>query len=111
MPEIAFIWPWVGHLKAWTLNIMVSEGPGLGTGIALPGTHPAPTTPGTPLPPHPPLHLSTAWHTLQQQCVGLISVAQLTLSAHFSRFRGITEVYNLSVAGNTNDHKGIAGNK
>ena len=43
--------------------------------------------------------------------VGLISVRQLTLSAQIWGFRGITEVYNLSVARNPDDHKHIPGNK
>ena len=37
--------------------------------------------------------------------VGLKSVAQLTLGVHFSGFQGMTEVYNLYIAGNPNDHK------
>ena len=36
--------------------------------------------------------------------VGLKSVHQLTLDARFSGFRGMTEVYNLLVAGITNNH-------
>ena len=36
--------------------------------------------------------------------VGLRSVDQLSLSARFSRFGTMTEVYNLSAAGNANDH-------
>ena len=43
--------------------------------------------------------------------VGLRMVDQLTLSAHFSDFEGITEVYNLATAENPNDHKLIAGNE
>ena len=43
--------------------------------------------------------------------VGLISVQQLTLSAHFSENRTITEVYNLAVAGNPDDHNHIPGLK
>ena len=39
--------------------------------------------------------------------VGLKSVEQLTLGAGFSGFPGITEVYNLLVAGIPNDHKCI----
>ena len=42
---------------------------------------------------------------------GLKSVDQLSLSAHFSRFQGITEGYNLSVAGIPNDHYCIPGTK
>ena len=42
--------------------------------------------------------------------VGLKSVEQLTLSAEISGFQGLTEVYNLSVAGNPDDHFFIPGN-
>ena len=42
--------------------------------------------------------------------VGLISVQQLTLVVHFSDIRGITELYNLAVAGNPNDQNVIPGN-
>ena len=42
--------------------------------------------------------------------VGLILVGQLSLSARFSGFRGLTEVYNLRVAGNPDDHFRIPGN-
>ena len=71
----------------------------LGTGIALPGTHPAPPsshTPGT-----PPLHhgsmlnTGTATPTGVKVAVGLKSVRQLTLDAQISGFEGMTEVYNL----------------
>ena len=41
--------------------------------------------------------------------VGLISVAQLSLSAQISGFEGMTEVYNLANVGNPNDHKLIPG--
>ena len=41
--------------------------------------------------------------------VGLRSVDQLTLDAHISGFRGITEGYNLVIAGNPNDHFLIPG--
>ena len=43
--------------------------------------------------------------------VGLISVGQLTLSTQISGFQGITEGYNLAVAGNPDDHLLIPGNK
>ena len=43
--------------------------------------------------------------------VGLKSVAQLSLVPQISGFRGITEVYNVAVAGIPNDHKDIPGNK
>ena len=85
------------------------EGTWLGTGIALPSPPTVPTTPGTP-PPHGPVytmphHGSTGLNI----AVGLKSVAQLSLSAHFSVFLGITEVYNLSVAGRINNHFVIPG--
>ena len=41
--------------------------------------------------------------------VGLKSVRQLSLSVRFSGFQGITESYNLAVAGNPNDHFLITG--
>ena len=43
--------------------------------------------------------------------VGLISVHRLSLDAQISGFRGITEGYNLAVAGNPNDHNLIPGNE
>ena len=43
--------------------------------------------------------------------VGLKSVAQLSLYAQISDIRGITEVYNVRVAGNPDDHYVILGNK
>ena len=36
--------------------------------------------------------------------VGLKSVAQLSLSAQISGSEGMTEVYNVAVAGNPDDH-------
>ena len=36
--------------------------------------------------------------------VGLKSVAQVSLADHISDIRGITEVYNLAVAGRINNH-------
>ena len=41
--------------------------------------------------------------------VGLKSVQQLTLSAQFSGFQGITEGYNLATVDNPNDQKHIPG--
>ena len=40
---------------------------------------------------------------------GLKSVDQLTLSVYSSGFQGMTEVYNLAVAGNPDDHNDIRG--
>ena len=86
-----------------------------GTGIALPGTHPARTLiphpgytpPATPVPAAPAdVHvpdLNTA--------VGLISVDQLSLSGRISGFQGMTEVYNLSDIGRINNHSLICQNK
>ena len=85
----------------------------MGTGIALPTTHPVPTqshTPGTPLP-APAVRSQCAAGSAGQRnsAVGLKSVEQLTLRLHFSGFQGMTEVYNLTVAGNPNDHNDIRG--
>ena len=73
-------------------------------------THPVPTTPGTP---------SHDARCRYEQCrgqspavnmvVGLKSVVQLSLYAHFSGFQLMTEVYNLATAGNPNDQKYILG--
>ena len=41
--------------------------------------------------------------------VGLKSVHQLTLGVHFSGFQGITEGYNVEIAGNPDDHNDIPG--
>ena len=41
--------------------------------------------------------------------VGLESVDQLTLDAQISDIKGMTEVYNLRIAGNPNDHNLIPG--
>ena len=46
-----------------------------------------------------------------QEAVGLISVDRLSLSTQISGFRGITEGYNLVVAGNPDDHNVIPGTK
>ena len=40
----------------------------------------------------------------QKEVVGLISVDQLSLCLQISGFQGITEGYNLAIAGNPNDH-------
>ena len=45
------------------------------------------------------------------QAVGLISVAQLSLSTHISGSRVMTEVYNLVGIGRTINHLYIPGNK
>ena len=94
---------------------MVNMGPWDGTvwvpGIALPA-HPHPPTPGTPSRYCHDAHAS--WDGGARGLnvvVGLRSVDQLTLSMHFSGFRGITEVYNLCIARNPDDHKHIPGTK
>ena len=46
-----------------------------------------------------------------KDAVGLKSVDQLSLSDHFSEFRGITEGYNLVKAGKSNNHFVIPGTK
>ena len=77
-----------------------------------PPSHPPgyPTTPGTP----PPGYTSeqvlytagvrAAVYSQLNMAVGLKSVAQLSLSIHFSGFEGMTEVYNLVRIDNPNDH-------
>ena len=99
---------------------MLNMGPGRVLGgyrVVLPlGTHPACTTPGTPLPTGTPQNrtgtaprwVRVLYHGLNM-AAGLKSVAQLTLSVHFSEFRGITEGYNVVRAGNPDDHKYIPG--
>ena len=84
---------------------------GLGTGIAPPPTHPATPTPGTPLPYGYSHDRACGAADQCQWVVGLKSVAQLSLYLHFSGSRGITEVYNLYIAGNPNDQKYIPGTK
>ena len=77
---------------------------GLGTGIALPGTHHLPT-PGTP--PHTPYWLLVPYLPLphwRNMVVGLISVRQLTLDDQISGFPGITESYNLVRIGRIINH-------
>ena len=71
-----------------------------------PSSHP---TPGTPLPRQSALWVLTAVSGQPNSAVGLISVQQLTLDVHFSGSRGITEVYNLALAGIPNDQNLIPG--
>ena len=86
----------------------------LGTGIALPATHPAThrphhpgyTPPDTGRTPGPTSVLYPEYNSV----VGLISVGQLSLGVQISGSRGITEVYNLSKIGNINNHFFIPGN-
>ena len=81
----------------------------MGTGIALPSTHPIPTTRVHPPPTRLPVRTMKGVPRGLNMVVGLKSVEQLTLVAHFSGFQGITEVYNLRIAGNPNNHKLIPG--
>ena len=79
-------------------------------GIPLPGTHPAPHHPGY-TPPLPAVQCRE--HGVVQRVQygrGLKSVAQLTLVDQISRFRGMTEVYNLTRIGRINKHYYIPGN-
>ena len=77
-----------------------------------PSTHPPSHYPGYTLPPGPGMLRAVHGAVRLSKCVvGLRSVAQLTLSALFSGFRTITEVYNLAVAGIFNNHYSIPGNK
>ena len=83
----------------------------MGTRYSTPPSYPGPTTPGTP-PPYPHRrHRYTEGSPRQparlNSAVGLKSVHQLSLCVHFSGFLRFTEVYNLSVAGNPNDHNVI----
>ena len=85
---------------------------GLGTGIVPLPDPPHPHYPGYTLPPTPPRHpCPHRPYPRLKDAVGLRSVAQLTLSAQISGSRGMTEVYNLSIAGITNNHLSIPGNK
>ena len=88
----------------------------MGTGIALPGTHPAIPSrhhPGyTPATPTGSARLATWVHGGVPDCnmaAGLISVAQLSLDARISGFQLMTEVYNLSDIGRINNHLHIPG--
>ena len=75
---------------------------------------PSCTTPGTPLPDphaeHEDWDGSARGAARRNSAVGLISVDQLSLSAHFSDIRELTEVYNLSEIGRINNHSFIPGN-
>ena len=77
-----------------------------------PPSHP---TPGTPPAAADVQTRMSAWpHTHVRglnMVVGLKLVGQLTLSAEISETRGITEVYNLRIAGNLNNHFLIPGNE
>ena len=80
-------------------------------GIA-PSRHPSPPHPGYTSPyPHSALATGAPRTRGTKEAVGLKSVGQLSLSAQISRFRGITEVYNLVKVRDPNDHKCIPGNE
>ena len=83
------------------------DGLGLGTGIA----PQAPTQlPPPRVHPHQPQYTPAAQRGQSARlnsAVGLRTVDQLSLSVHFSGSKGITEVYNLVLAGNPNDHNVI----
>ena len=58
------------------------------------------------------MHHAASYDAASGQCnmaVGLKSVDQLSLDGRFSRFLGITEVYNLSNTGIINNHSFILG--
>ena len=89
--------------------------PGLVPGIVpLQPTHPVPHPGYTPVP-HPGHGSTGVWcyggADGLNSAVGLISVAQLSLSGHISGFPGFTEVYNLVETGRINNHLFIPGNK
>ena len=104
--------------RALGLN-MTKYGSREGTGwvpgsTPLPAT-PVPTTPGTPSR-WPEVRTRWLHHAAgpYHQCniaVGLKSVDQLSLDLQISGFRGITEVYNLAVVRDPNDHNVIPGTK
>ena len=71
------------------------------TRLPIPRVHPP--TPGTLRPGCP------ACYRGPNDAVGLKSVEQLTLDGQISDIRGITEVYNLRIARNPNDHNLIPG--
>ena len=87
----------------------------MGTGRVLvgyryspPPTHPVPHYPGYTIPPATRQQCTRGQQSARvNSAVGLKSVAQLLLSAHFSGFQGITEGYPVATAGNPNDHKYI----
>ena len=92
-------------------------GPGMACwvvpGIALPGTHPATHTPGTPPLPIPAVSMTSVLPRGRcrrlNSAVGLKSVEQLSLWVQISGFEGITEVYNLVGIGRNNNHFRIPG--
>ena len=55
------------------------------------------------------LHGAHSQSGQRNSAVGLKSVDQLTLDGQISDIRGMTEVYNLRITENPNDHKSIPG--
>ena len=89
------------------------DGPRVGTGIALPATHPGTHqshTPGTPPRTRYTQHVNAGYVTCWDMVVGLRSVDQLTLSPGISGSRGMTEVYNLRRIGRIDNHYCFPGN-
>ena len=77
----------------------------MGTGYSPPGTtRPAPPRVHLLPPPSSVLPCHRGQSPGVNMVVGLKSVDQLSLGAHFSGSRTITEVYNLATAGIPNDH-------
>ena len=84
----------------------------VGTRYSTLPAHPHPTLPRVHPSPYPYRCTDVGVRTEQPEVVvGLKSVAQLTLDSQISGFQGITEVYNLRIADNPNDHFFIPGNK
>ena len=89
--------------------MVVLGGYRVGSGIAHPATHRS-HTPGTPLPCPPVLRLPLSMQSRGvNSAMGLISVEQLSLSAHFSEILRFTEVYNLVRINRINNHSLIPG--
>ena len=85
--------------------------PGIAPSRYPPGTHPA-TTPGTPTTvPGMATGACSGSAARRNSVVGLISVAQLTLSHEISGSQGMTEVYNLLRIDRIINHSFIVGNK
>ena len=110
--KLSFIWPWVG-LEARLSSIWVLGWSWWVPGIALPvptrspypGYTPPPTMPAVPMTSVLPRGAAAR----KNSAVGLISVVQLSLVAHFSGSRGMTELYNLLRIDRINNHFLISG--
>ena len=90
-------------------------GPGMARGgyrYSPPSYPPGPHYPGYTLPPgYRYMVYGYSRAAQSNMAVGLISVAQLSLLAHFSGSGTMTEVYNLLRIGRINNHLHIPGNK